>query len=604
MKIFSKIDGRYIRSTIASDQNVQAPILCFSAMVPCVSEDGLKRVRAEGGYVEFQLPDLGVGSSLDLIFSYEDPEHTPTNRAWLPLAAHLRCGTDLIPLEITHPVGVDRSQFDYPDGDIPDLRLCPQPSSLNLNGGTISVSGFTSDTPELSRVNDLFQRVGLTEPICEQGQPIAFKIDTGLRPDAYVLDIQPETITLTHSDRGGAFYGALTLATLLHTHDGTLPCGTIQDTPRFEWRGQHLDCARHFYKVETILRLLDLMALLKLNRFHWHFADDEAFRLELSRLPELSETHTRGEGELVPGVFGGGIISGGSYSRADAERVIAHAKSLNIEVLPEIEVPAHAYALCRLYPNTRDRQENGQERSVQWYHGNVMNPAMLESWRIWETMVDEVAEIFPFHTLHLGGDELPHDTWQGSPKAKDLMRQEGLETTQDLQGWTMNKLAQYVAAKGKTPAGWEESALGNPSIQNDAVIFSWTGQGPGLQAARDGHKVVMMPGQKTYLDMAQTPSVGDWGASWAAIIGLQDTIDWQPVPSDEPELEDNIIGVEGAFWSEFTTKDSQMEPMLAPRILGIAAMAWQSKDSTDPDQLFGMRSVYAPIFDAIGWQQT
>ena len=141
----------------------------------------------------------------------------------------------------------------------------------------------------------------------------------------------------------------------------------------------------------------------------------------------------------------------------------------------------------------------------------------------------------------------------------------------------MHKLAGHVRGTGKTPAAWEEAALGKRGIEHDAILFSWTGQGPGLQAARDGYKVVMCPGQKVYLDMAQTPETSDWGATWAAIVPLSETINWDPVPDDEPELENRIIGVEGTFWSEFTTVDAEMEPMLAPRILGVATMAWQRR---------------------------
>ena len=343
------------------------------------------------------------------------------------------------------------------------------------------------------------------------------------------------------------------------------------------------------------------MALLKLNRFHWHFADDEAFRLHLDSLPELAQSHWRGEGELLPGVFGGGIRSGGGYSRADAARVIAHAKALNIEVMPEIEVPAHALALARIWPDTRDPQDSGNEASVQGYPANVMNPARDESWRIWSAMAREVGEIFPFDVLHLGGDELPEATWMGSPAARDLMSREGLATTQDLQGWTMHRLAAEVAAQGKTPAAWEEAAKGRQGIENGALLFSWTGQGPGLDAARAGYDVVMTPGQKVYLDMAQTADPDDWGATWAAIIGLEDTIDWDPVPDDEPEIEARIRGVQGTFWSEFTTRDAEMEPMLAPRILGVATMGWQARGTPDPEVLRGLAHAYAPVFAAMGW---
>lgn len=603
VKFTASLDAAIIRCQITADRALAAPVLCYSCMAPSLSADGLTRLASIGGYTEIQLPDLQLDQPYAFSLMYENPAFLPANRAWLPMGAYLRCGDEVITLPKLRPAGVQRGAMTYGAGTAPSLLLCPQPTSFAPSGGSAPIISVRSRSSALQEVDALFQRNGLGQLLAEDGLPIVLEHNAALASEAYILEITPAKITLSHSTESGVFYGGITLASLIFLHDGAVPCGTITDRPRFSWRGQHLDCARHFYEVETILRLLDLMALLKLNRFHWHFADDEAFRLELASLPDLSKTHFRGEGALVPALFGGGPHAGGSYSRADVSRILAHAKALSIEVIPEIEIPAHAFALCAVYPDTRDPEETGTEQSVQGYFRNVANPAMPETWRIWESMADEISTLFPFDVIHLGGDELPEDTWSGSPAARALMAKEGLHTTQDLQGWIMHKMASRTSALGKTPAGWEESALGTPNIGADAIIFSWTGQGPGLEAARRGNQVVMMPGQKTYLDMAQTASPDDWGATWATIIGLEDTIDWDPVPDDEPELEAQIIGVEGAFWSEFTTQDNEMEAMLAPRILGIATKAWARKDQADRDTLLGLRATYARLFDQIGWDQ-
>jgi hexosaminidase len=213
-----------------------------------------------------------------------------------------------------------------------------------------------------------------------------------------------------------------------------------------------------------------------------------------------------------------------------------------------------------------------------------------------ETIVDEISALFPFNHLHLGCDELPEHTWMSSPRARSLMAEHGLETTQDLQGWTIAKLAAYASHKDQRPAAWEEAAQGNNGgIGNNSILFSWTGQGPGLDAARAGYDVVMTPAQNVYLDMAHTSDGDDWGASWAAFVDLPDTVAWDPVP--DPALADRIIGVQGAFWSEFTTQDAQMWPMLMPRMLGVASMAWQS-DRPDPDQLLALSHYY--VMDRAG----
>jgi hexosaminidase len=444
-------------------------------------------------------------------------------------------------------------------------------------GGVLHVDGFRSGDDAFGAVAALAERRGLSFA----GEAVLQFIHNKLAGDAYVITITTEGVSIEAGDYGGRFYACITLLTLLQ--HGPLQCGVIKDAPRFGWRGQHLDTARHYYQPETILDLLDLMALLKLNRFHWHFADDEAFRIELESLPELwQQTRMCGEAELLPALFAGSTRAGGSYDKATVRDVIEHANQLNIEILPEIEAPAHALALTHVFPDTRDPADNGAEMSVQGYVANTMNPAMPQTWEVLEKIVAEVADLFPFNHLHLGCDELAEGAWMGSPKARTLMQQEGLSTTDDLQGWMMHRLGQIAMDQGQRPAAWEEAAKGgNGGLGHDAILFSWTGQGPGLEAARNGYDVVMTPAQHVYLDMAHSDDPDDWGASWAAFIGLVDTVNWTPVP--DPELAEKIIGVQGTFWSEFTTQDWQIWPMLLPRMLGVAAMAWQQEPPTSEE---------------------
>ena len=400
MEFDAWIDGRDIFCRITADADIAAPVFCFSCMAPVKVIAGGTQVAGLGGYTEVQLPDLSAGVPHELRIDHVIERHVPGNRGWLPLGGFLRHADGLIPLPVL-PAGVAPEGVPRPVGTPPALLVCPQPASADLTGEVLETAGFATDSAALDGAHEWAARCGLT--LLSGATPLDVIADASLPAEGYRLTMAPEGATLWHADAAGAFYGGVTLATLLQTHQGRIPCGTIEDAPRFEWRGQHLDCARHFYGVDTILRLLDVMALMKLNRFHWHFADDEAFRLHLASLPELDETHMRGEGHLLPGVFGGGISAGGGYTRAEAERVLAHARALHIEVMPEIEVPAHALSLAKVYPGTRDPEDTGTELSVQGYPENVMNPALAESWRVWEAMATEVGEIFPFDVLHLGG---------------------------------------------------------------------------------------------------------------------------------------------------------------------------------------------------------
>ena len=597
--------GAEIHCRIGSDGALAGAVWCFSLMAPGAVVSGGHLVRSVAGYCEVALPDLVPGQPHAVVVRHANPGFRPVNRAWLPLGGYLRLKDGSCHALPALPAGVAPAP-PRPVPDWPGLHLLPQPGSWVPSEGVLTADCFSGTDAALAAVDALAGRLGLPPFLADAGVPLALCHDA-MPSDAYRLTITPDGVTISAGGRGGVFNAAITLLTLRQTHGGALPCGVIDDAPRFGWRGQHLDCARHYYRVDTILRLLDLMALLKLNRFHWHFADDEAFRLEVETAPALwQQTAFRGEGCAVPGVFGGGIRAGGSYSRADVARVLDHAAALNIAVLPEIEVPAHAYAINAVLTGLRDPGDNGSEESVQGYPLNVVNPALPATWALLEPLAAEVAAMFPLGLLHLGCDELPPGAWEGSPAVTALKAREGLQSRDDVQGWMMHRLAAGLTARGVRVAAWEEAArgrhAGGQGIGHDALLFTWTGQGPGVQAAREGHDVVMCPAQHVYLDMAHTADPADWGAGWAAFVDLEEVVNWHPVPPDAPDIAARVAGVQGCFWSEFTTDDWQMEAMLAPRILGVAAKAWEVGEETDGPALRALSVPYGALFDAIGWR--
>lgn len=304
----------------------------------------------------------------------------------------------------------------------------------------------------------------------------------------------------------------------------------------------------------------------------------------------------------MPGVFGGGIQAGGSYSHADVARVLAHAARLHIQVMPEIEIPAHSHAMIKVIPALRDAGDNGEEMSVQGYIDNIINPAVPATWDILPAILDEVASLFPMGLLHLGCDEAPHGAWGGSPAVRALMAREGLANADDVQGWMMARLAGHLAARGVRAAAWEEAAKGgNGGIGHGALLFSWTGQGPGVAAARAGYDVVMCPAPHTYFDLAHSDGLDDWGARWAGVLPLDQTVTWDPIPPDSPDIAPRVVGVQGCFWGEFTTDDAQAQAMIAPRIFGLSCIAWGAKGATTPADLRARVPHYAPLMAALGW---
>lgn len=588
------------------------PVLCFSLLIPGEVISGGTLLEATGGFHAIRLwGRLSAQCPLEFEIGFANPRFKPANRAGLPLGIYLRLGGGATVAVEGGPAGViPKSPELRPLAGSDTLALVPPPGSWRPAGGKVALKGLrlagqAAFAGAFQAADRLAVRSGLGPLMTDDGLETTVQHDAELGAEAYHLTLNQGTIAIRAGGRAGAFHAAVTLMTLRRTHDGKVPAGTIIDSPRFEWRGQHLDCARHYYQPRTIRRLLDLMALLKLNRFHWHFADDEAFRLEVDCAPDLwRESVFRGEGQTIPGVFGGGAgPTGGSYCKAEARALIAHAGEIGIEILPEIEFPAHALSTARIYPALRDPDDTGTEASVQAYTENVVNPALDETWSFFGALCAEVSALFPFGHLHLGGDELPPDTWGGSPLVAEMKARHGLATHVDVQGFAMQRLASELTASGIVPCAWEEAALGsNGGIGNGALLFSWTAKGPGLEAARRGYDIVMCPAQHTYLDMAHSGEEGDWGANWAATFGLEGTIAWDPVPADEPDLARRIRGIEGAYWSEFTTEDRQIEAMIAPRILGIAAKAWSPRDGLDIDRLSAISAEYMKLFEALDWQ--
>lgn len=601
----TRIDGDQIRCEIGSDTAVSAPILCFSLMAAPRVVSGGTLLHRLAGFAEVLLPDLIQGQMHELTLAYENPSFQPRNRAWLPAGAYLKIGkaNHALPpgTELGVLLGVAPAAKPLPAGTLP---LVPAPQHWAASGGTLGFATLATDDPRLADVAALAKRCGF-EPFSDvSGTPMTVEMDPALAPESYRLTIAQTGLRIDAADAQGVHHAGVTLLTLRETLQGQIPCGILSDSPRFGYRGQHLDCARHFFEVPTILRLLDLMALLKLNRFHWHLADDESFRLQVQTAPALwQQTEFRGEGCLMPGVFGGGIRAGGSYSRADVALVLARAAELHIQVLPEIEVPAHSFAMIKAVPGLRDPGDNGEERSVQGYLDNIVNPAMPATWALLEPLLLEVAALFPMGMLHLGCDEAPHFAWGGSPAVAALKSREGLDSSDDVQGWMMARLAAFLTAKGVQVAAWEEAAKGaNGGIGNGALLFSWTGQGPGVDAARRGHDVVMCPAQNAYFDLAHSPDPADWGATWAGILPLEKTVDWDPVPKGAEDIAPRIAGVQSCFWAEATTDDGQLDAMLAPRILGIATKAWEPRGTTNGATLRALAAAYAPLFTRMGWQ--
>lgn len=595
--------------------------ICFSLLSTCSTVSGCRIEHQLGGYTEL-MPDSPIllkdGQEWEFSFKYDFERHAPLNVSWGPTGAYLKLKNGQVVDVFSEPLKflyIPSQPVKQHSSVEPELRLIPHPVLWEKETGTCDLShGFclpqippAEIQKAINAFSSLINRYAFKETLSSAGVTIHLgNLHQNVKDEAYELEIKAESVSIRASGYNGFFYALISLLQLKESGDGIVPCGRIEDSPRFSWRGQHLDCARHYYKVDSILRLLDLMSFLKLNRFHWHLIDDEAFRLELSSVPELADrTGMRGHGCTIPGVFGGSKgPTGGTYSAEDVSRIIEHASSLGISVMPEIEIPAHALALLRVFPEMRDPEDQSVEVSVQGYSENTINPAMPATWKFLKIVLPEISSLFPFGLVHLGCDELPPGVWEKSPAIEKLKLEHALETTDDVLEWSMQRAAKILVEAGVRPAAWEQAGTGvNGGIGNDAVLFSWSGQEAGLKAAREGYGVVMCPAQHVYFDMAQTANPLDRGVSWAAIVSMKDALDWDPVPLDEPELEQNIIGIQGALWSETIIEDKDMDTMLVPRILALSEVSWSSTlRKRSLPEFMGSVKYFSRVLNQLGWE--
>ncbi|MCZ4093789.1 beta-N-acetylhexosaminidase [Sinorhizobium psoraleae] len=423
-----------------------------------------------------------------------------------------------------------------------------------------------------------------------QGRAIVFAARPDLGPEGYTLAFSEREIRLEYGAAAGRQYGLTTLAQLL---DGPrreggkfrFPVsGTISDRPRYGWRGCHLDVSRQFYPTADVMRLIDILAWFKLNIFHWHLTDDEAWRLEIKAYPTLTTLGVlRGPDEpMLPQLGNGAEPMGGFYSQDEVRAIVAHAGTLNVEVVPEIDIPGHSTAALVALPELSDGQEAPESyHSVQGYPNNALNPAIPLTYEFLERVFDEMVELFPSQYIHVGGDEVANGSWLASPLARKLMEREGISGTFALQSYFLKKVKQMLTARDRKLVGWNEVAHGGGVGTEGTLLMAWENPKVGIELAREGYDVVMTPGQAYYLDMAQAEAFQEPGASWAGTATPAHTYAYEAEGEFPEELKHRMKGVQACIWSEHFLSRGYFNRLVFPRLSAIAEAAWTPKSQKD-----------------------
>lgn len=418
-------------------------------------------------------------------------------------------------------------------------------------------------------------------------------------PEGYSLSASPRRVVIRGATPAGLFYGTQTLLQLLPPEALSreprgltglaMPAVEIRDEPAFEWRGFLFDVARHFFTKQEIMKLIDVMALHKLNRLQLHLTDDQGWRLEIRKYPELTKTagwrKQIGFG-LDPAsstAYGPDGRYGGFLSGSDVRELVAYAAARHILIVPEIEMPGHASGALSVFPQLScaggpyDRDMGGGVFAGVYCAGNEQTYEFLED------VLAEVMRLFPGEYIHIGGDEVPKANWKQCARCQALMKREGLKNENELQGYFVRRIEGFIRGRGRTLVGWSEIREGG--LARNALLMDWIGGG--LEAARSGHDVVMTPTTFCYLDYYQSTNHASEPRAIGGYIPLSKTYSFRPVPDGlEPERRRHILGVQGNLWTEYIASLRHAEYMAFPRLSALAEVAWTPGDRRDyPDFL-------------------
>lgn len=480
------------------------------------------------------------------------------------------------------------------------IPVIPWPNTVAVTGRRTAPAGLSiaaGGTPQamaaklafLELTNLLFPGEGLVRDTHEDGLGVMLSEDAALGPEAYRIGFFSHGAKLEAATATGFLYGLITLGQIcrgsrLERQSYGFPTGgTIEDSPANRFRGSHLDVARRFYGVDEVSRFLAILAWNKLNVFHWHLSDDEAWRVEIAAYPRLTEIGAwRGFGLPLPPLLGSGPErTGGFYSKADIKALVARAARFGIEVIPEIDMPGHCYAMLQALPELKDAGENGTSHSIQSFPNNCLNPAVEALYPALETILGEMLELFPGPRFHVGADEVPATAWETSPAANALREKLGVTGAAPLQAHFLKRIQAFLASRGKTTGAWEEAAHGGGIDKQNCYLVGWVNVENGRQLAADGYDVVVAPGQAYYLDMANGAEWHEPGAGWAGWSSPEKTYGFDPVAGWSEAERGKFLGVQACIWSEPMTDRAVFDRLVFPRLSAIAETGWTAAEHKD-----------------------
>lgn len=480
------------------------------------------------------------------------------------------------------------------------VDVVPRPAEFTVSDdgwyelpSDVIIAGEGADGSRMSRQAVKYMRMaGFNAGAARKGGDITVMADPNMTDGQYALSVRGDGVKISCKGDRGLYYAIQTLRQLSGQGDRRLPLCEINDYPRHGYRGLMLDVVRCYVPVEELKRFVDVASQLKINNVHLHLTDDNGWRLQIKKYPKLTDVGAwRVErDELFPGRLNQRDSSeptpvGGYYTQKEMRELVKYAAERHVNIIPEIEMPAHAVAAIASYPElacpVNDKFVGvfpgigGKDASIIMCAGND------RVYEFYEDVLDEVMDIFPSEYINLGGDEADKRMWEQCTLCQQRIAEEGLKDCEELQAYFMDRINHYVRSHGRTAMGWDEVTYGDP--KEDMVILGW--QGDGMIAANDsrksGRKFIMTPAKTTYLIRYQGPQ---WFEPWTYFGNnkLSDIYNYEPVGADwTEEMEKNLLGVQGSLWSEFCKSAADMQYLVFPRLLAVADIGWRRKGEGD-----------------------
>ncbi|RJV11989.1 beta-N-acetylhexosaminidase [Bacteroides sp. AF27-10BH] len=500
---------------------------------------------------------------------------------------------------------------------LPQEVALSQESPFKLNAGTIIA--YPENNALLKRnaeflaeyISQSTGRTLQTEALAPGAEAPKGAITLGLDPaignrEGYVLTVKADRVTLNGQTENGVFYGIQTLRKSIPSQTIAssilLPAGTIQDEPRFSYRGMHLDVGRHFFPIEFVKKYIDLLALHNMNTFHWHLTEDQGWRIEIKKYPKLTEIGAWRDRTVIGRNTDeyDNTRYGGFYTQEQAKEIVEYAQERYITVIPEVDLPGHMLAALAAYPEM-GCTGGPYEVCPRWgVFEDVLCIGNEQTMQFLEDVMAEIIDIFPSEYIHIGGDEAPRTRWEKCPKCQARIKAEGLKEDKEhskedrLQSYCMTRIEKFLNSKGRRIIGWDEILEGD--VAPNATVMSWRGSAGGIKAAQLGHDVIMTPNDYCYFDYYQSQDTENEPFAIGGFIPLEKVYSLEPTASLTEEQAKHILGAQANLWTEYIPTTEQVEYMVLPRMAALAEVQWTQPEKKDytyfTTRLAGLISLY------------